>query len=465
MSRGGSEVESIQIDPQWNGVVQPSRTAITIQNVNGVFRRSWYPLDSVGTGGFARLPAQLAVQTQNPDADAETRAITHDEVSQDAIAALLTALHEPALAAPKLENLGITREWLSQRADEAAKHTGALGEVNDEKQQEFFRRSFTDLLLIQKLLPGIVQESWTDDGAWVHVSVVFSDHTEWTAESNELPPFMLPWNCKVAGQTMRTYNANISRTVAALLPHGTVNKDRLAGVGLERLIEEAVETSIKAEWQRIGAEARAGTALAQLRSRYVVKRSEVSDHQSLTFGEEGNDGTPPVTYLQADVRLAAFPKNLVVATVFPIRSGNVEGVDTFLRLGSHYERIILANPWLMKSLRAHADLGAWLLFVRDASFSEKAMRLFAADMHALGRDDVAIQVEGHRKDVALLNYYGNELILFPDYHAVVWRWGAYRELFSWPASSLKTERCTDYNTVTEGCVGAIIAPDGSLQVK
>jgi hypothetical protein len=174
-----------------------------------------------------------------------------------------------------------------------------------------------------------------------------------------------------------------------------------------------------------------------LRNRYVVKRSEVSDHQSLTFGEHRKDGVFPETSLQADVRLTTFPKNLVVATVFPVHDGSVEGVDTFLRLGNQYERIVLTNPWLMKSLQAHTELGAWLYFVQDASFSEKAMRLFTADMHELGRDDVALQVEGHRKDVVLLNYYGNQLFLFPDHHAIVWRWGAYRELFTWPASSLK----------------------------
>ena len=49
----------------------------------------------------------------------------------------------------------------------------------------------------------------------------------------------------------------------------------------------------------------------------------------------------------------------------------------------------------------------------------------------------------------LLNYYGNYLIIFPDHHAIIWRWGKYRDLFSWPADTLKTERCKDYATSTE----------------
>jgi hypothetical protein len=95
--------------------------------------------------------------------------------------------------------------------------------------------------------------------------------------------------------------------------------------------------------------------------------------------------------------------------------------------------------------------------------SERAMRIFVADMHKLGRDDLAQQVSGHRDEVALLNYNGSELILFPDHHAIVWRWSNSHELFNWPSSSLEMKGCTDYNTLDVGCVAAIIKPDGSLQ--
>ena len=100
----------------------------------------------------------------------------------------------------------------------------------------------------------------------------------------------------------------------------------------------------------------------------------------------------------------------------------------------------------MASLKKHGDLGAWLMFVRDTSMSDKAMRIFSSDMHDLGRDDLAREVSEHRSEVVLLNYYGNYLIIFPDHHAIIWRWGKYRDLFSWPADTLKTERCEDYAT-------------------
>jgi hypothetical protein len=203
--------------------------------------------------------------------------------------------------------------------------------------------------------------------------------------------------------------------------------------------------------------------LEQLRKRYEIRRSEVSEHHGLAYGAEWKEGATRETYLQADLSLASFPKNLVVATTFPIRDGRVEGLDTFLSSGGKYESLVLTNPWLMTSLRAHIDLGAWLHFGGGSSLSEKAMRILAADMRELGRDDLAEQVAEHREEVALLNYYGNELVLFRDHHAIVWRWDSDRELFNWPASSLRGKRCTDYNTLNVDCVAAIIRPDGSLQ--
>jgi hypothetical protein len=338
-----------------------------------------------------------------------------------------------------------------------------LGEENDEKQQDFFRRSFTDLNLIKRLLPQIIGASWTDDGVWVHVTVKFASGEAWTAETQALTPFTLPWSCKVAGRTMRTYNADISRAVAALIPEGTVERYRISGEGLGKSISWPVESAIRTRWDEIGAKDQAGYALDLLRKQYTIRRSEVSNYYGLTFGTEPHQGVLSVANLQADVRRVSFPKNLVVAAVFPLRQGKAIGLETFLQNGSKYESLVLTNPWIMESLRTHYDFGAWLHFDQDASFSEKAMRIFAADMHKLGRDDLAQQVNGHRDEVALLSYYGNELILFPDHHAIVWRWDSSRELFKWPSSSLKTEECTDYKTRVEYCVAAIIGADGNLQ--
>ena len=247
------------------------------------------------------------------------------------------------------------------------------------------------------------------------------------------------------------------------MPEGTVERYRISGEGFEESIRWPVESAIRTRWQEIGAEDQAGAALDLLRKKYTIRRSEVSEYNGLTFGREPKFDLSHDMSLQVDVFKAFFPKNLAVATIFPLRQGKAIGLETFLQNGNKYENLVLTNPWVMKSLRAHTNLGAWLDFDQDASFSEKALRIFSADMHQLGRDDLVQQVAERRNEVALLSYFDTKLILFPDHHAIVWRWDQSRFLFDWSATSLKIERCTDYNTLDVGCVGAIINSDGTLQ--
>ena len=376
------------------------------------------------------------------------------------VMALVRALTAPNINAPLLANLGITPAWLAEQSEDAAKHFGNLGEPNDDRQQAFLRKSFTNLVLIGTTIPHVVGSSWTDDAVWVHVVVRFIDGRTIQAETTNQPTFMLPWTLERDGKKTRTFNADISRAVSKLLPDGSVNKERLEGGDLMREIVFQMDPSITQQWKDIGAEDKAGDALDRLREKYDIRRTEVSEHIGLHFGTLAPERA--AENLEADVRLPAFPKNLVVATVFPLHGRQADGVDTFLRNGIQYEHLILDNPWVMDSLRRHQDLGAWLIYVQDASMSEKAMKVFAADMHDLGRDDLAQEVSAHRTEIADLSYFGDEVLLFPDHHAILWRWDPNRDLFGWAASKVKTQRCTEYPTLDVGCSATIVTSDGQL---
>ena len=256
----------------------------------------------------------------------------------------MTAVASPALLKPELSNLGISSAWLAEHAPNAARTVGSLGKPNDARQQEFFRRSFTDLNLIGTLLPRIVGTSWTDDPVWVRDQNQIRSGKTWTAETRNQPSFMLPWTVQRGGESLQTFNADISRAVAILLPKGVVNRERLAGAELDDLVVRAIELTIKRQWQQIGAEDQAGRALAVLRQHYAIRRSQVSDHISLSFGPDSYDSSNKQTNLQADVRRQSFPTNLVVATVFPVENGNAVGIDSFLRNGDKYEKILLRTP-------------------------------------------------------------------------------------------------------------------------
>ncbi len=83
-----------------------------------------------------------------------------------------------------------------------------------------------DLNLIANVLPGLFGYDITDILLFCKVEIVFDHGSKLSAESYSYYPFMLPWSMK--GERF-TYNADISRAVAALLPAESVNKSKLAG--------------------------------------------------------------------------------------------------------------------------------------------------------------------------------------------------------------------------------------------
>jgi hypothetical protein len=403
-----------------------------------------------GSGGFLRVGKNASL----PAAPIDSKLIK----------ALVIAISRPALIAPDPANLGITQDVLKSHADDWAEHSGYVGETSDAHQKEFLIASFSDLSLVRKVLPGVLNARWTDDGAWVKFSVRFSDGSNVIGSSDQLPPFMLPWKMDINGHKVSNFNAEISRAIAAVLPADAQNQERLKGTGFDQHLQRAMMTAVRSRWKEIGADDLAGDALAQIRKTYVVKRSEVSPFRSLAFYSSFDKEQPIKNNLHVDARRTNFPENLVDAAVFPMANDSPVGVNLFLSHAAKYEAMVLGNEWIMRSLHTHPDMGAWLYFIEDSSCSEKALKVFTADMHLLGKDELAHEVAEHREDVALLNYYGNQILLFPDHHAILWRWETrpYREPFTWPAASVKTEYCSDYNTSTEGCVGRVLDPNGNL---
>ena len=114
----------------------------------------------------------------------------------------------------------------------------------------------------------------------------------------------------------------------SLLPKGVVNRERLAGAGLDDLVVRAIELTIKRQWQQIGAEDQAGRALAVLRQHYAIRRSQVSDHISVVLWTR----FPTIPQISRPIF-----KPMCVARAFqpiwwlrlfsPLRNGNAVGID------------------------------------------------------------------------------------------------------------------------------------------
>lgn len=221
------QITNIEISPAWAGPHGTTQAVVKIRKDEGIFRRTWDPSTITAEYNSIRI---VTYDPDHPPEDlhppAQSSGLSQDIVSTEDVMALVRALNASVVTSPSLSNLGITRAWLAAHAGDAAKHFGVLGAPNDERQQEFLRTSFTDLALIERTLPHVIGASWTDDGVWVHVVVRFSSGRIVSAETMNQPAFMLPWTSRSDGKKTRTYNADISRAVAKLLPEGAVNKDR-----------------------------------------------------------------------------------------------------------------------------------------------------------------------------------------------------------------------------------------------
>lgn len=206
-------------------------------------------------------------------------------VDSNRIESLLAALSSPTLATPQSGNLGITREWLSQNVREAPSN----GAPN---QLALFKESFSDLNTVDQLLPSCFKFWKSDDYPSIRVTVVFANGKRWTASSDSYYPFMLPWRVNLNGTEQTTYNAGISRGIAALVPSGTLNRNRLGDEELKTRLAEAVMASIKDKWDFLGVENQAQDSFEILRRNFEVEHSRISPYRSVDYGWVGNELGP-----------------------------------------------------------------------------------------------------------------------------------------------------------------------------
>jgi hypothetical protein len=154
-------------------------------------------------------------------------------------------------------------------------------------------------------------------------------------------------------------------------------------------------------------------------------------------------------------------------------NGNVVGADKFLEKAPQFEKLVLSVPWLNHYVQEeHHKVLIRLSFVGSASLSDADMKVFDADMHAIGRDELTPQIEAAKDRIALLIVgFGAEesdWLVLPDRRMLLWRYWqtpiyGKPNLLKWSASALSRKPCAKLPDNFVGCVGVEITADGSLQ--
>jgi hypothetical protein len=391
----------------------------------------------------------------------------HRSIAPELLGSLVTALKEPDIPELNLANLGINQEWLVRNHEGPLSRYEGGPEVRAQNQQALYRERFDDPAFIFPLLSRIYRSGFhTDDYPSVRVQLTFEDGSIATLSSNSQQPFMLPWKVELGVATHITYNANISRALAAMLPTKTVNRPRISGEGLLDILRTAVDRALEPELNLLDADNRATPALAELRQHYSVVESEINEFHHPEYGTEWSGNQPHETNLHATLTRSDLPQNVAEVLVLEYKDGKVEGVEAFLSSVNKYERLLLSIPWLTDYIREHDTVPIRISYVHNASFGDKSLKVFAGDMHALGRDDLIEEARIKRSGITLLitgiTYAESYWLIFPDKHMILWRYNGPSGLLKWKPSDFRTAECADYGVPFGGCVGANVDSDGNL---
>jgi hypothetical protein len=201
-----NEVTQIHIKSSWSGLGNPAETEITIRNDRKSFRRE------------------------------------QERIDPKRIETLVSTLEAAPLLKPDLANLGITEAWLKSVVRPVTKDL--IWNEATPAQRQSFVSSFTDMETVSRVMPSLYSFGSIDDSPVVEASVILRDGSIIRLSSHSQYEFMLPWSVTRGSETTHTYNADISRALAGLMPEKSTNRSLIAGKGLARDLARDVQNYI-----------------------------------------------------------------------------------------------------------------------------------------------------------------------------------------------------------------------------
>ena len=393
-----------------------------------------------------------------------------DKIEKLLVDNLLSAINAPEIKQFDAANLGINQEWLDANAEIGVKEfADYYFSVAAPNQKELYFSTFKNLKIIEKILPSVLDGGWTDDYPNFVIEINELDGSKTVVRSDKQPTFMLPWEITKNGKTEQTYNANVSRAIVALLPKEFANRSRLSGNNLRRVLATAVMHDIKAEWDLLEVENKAGNTLKTLKETYTIKFAEINPYHGVDFGERPEKDRKTEKNLHLTLRQDSFSGNFAIRLKLPFENERVENLDVFQSKINKYQNLVFSVPWL-KSFIENGKSTVELRFIKNRSFSEKAMKKFAEDINKIGKGELVSEVEKEQENIALigvgggLEYYQSYWLVMPDKRVILWRY-RYPRLLNWSEKDFELNECTDQIAAGLKCVGAIISPEGSILSK
>lgn len=389
------------------------------------------------------------------------------KVEKQLVDDLLKAIDEPEIKEPSLSNLGITQEWLNANAEKGIQeYASGYFSFSVENQKALYYSTFKDLQIMQKLLPSVFRGGWTDDYPRIEIKITELDGTNFIVRSDAQPLFMLPWEINSKNKTFKTYNANIAKTLANLLPKNFTNRERLKGDYLSSKMANLVMDFIEDDWKRLEVENKASDTFIAIKKDYKIISAEMNSNHGIDFGDEWEKDKILEKNIHFLLKKDEFPDNFAIQLKLTRQKDKVENLNSFQNNINKYQSLIFSVPWLKNYLESGKQK-VELRFIRNRSFSEKAMKKFAEDMNKIGKKDLISEIEGQKENIALigvggwLEYYQSYWLVLPNKNVILWRY-RYPMLMNWNEKDFKQGECTDEISAGLKCIGAVISPEGNI---
>ena len=285
-----------------------------------------------------------------------------------------------------LQNLGITESWLQSNVE-----TALPKRLRDHSQNEkdLFLTSFRDIRLIEELLPHILRQGWTDDFPSIELRIVRNNGSTMLLTSERQNIFMTPFLIDQDGSARLSYNADLSRAIAALLPKGFTNRERLEGDHLASEVADSVMFHINDDLNLLETRNRIGPELKPLEDRYTLKETKVGYLSSVDIETMGEN----FPRWNAKLLRKDLPKNVEIGISLPLQNSRLTNFDLFLKDIDAIVSLPLSVPWLAQYLSEHPETLMEIRFVTNRSMSPKAVSYFVETMKTLKAESLLAEAQ------------------------------------------------------------------------
>jgi len=380
------------------------------------------------------------------------------QVQNELIDHLLQELHL-SVDSPTLQNLGISESWLQTTAESALPNRLKNAQQNE---KDLYVTSYKNLDLIGRLLPQIIGGGWTDDFPRFEMRIRKRDGSLTEIKSKMQGVFMIPLAIVENGDIRTSYNANLSRAIAALLPDSFTNRDRLSGERLSGRVADRVMLEFDDELNRLETRNRIGPELKRLEGRYTVKKTAISRLLSVDVGTIGE--TFP--RWNAELYRNDVPRNVFIGVSLPFENDKLTNFDVFLNKIDPLVDLPMSVPWLSKYVSDHPDTQIEVRFVTDRSMSPKAFDYFLETMKALEAEPLARDIQARIPESAFVEIYAgskwSRWIILSDHRMVLFNFEG-DTVLKWRSEDFTTR--IRYANSQAHMAKAMISPTGEIISK